>query len=83
MSPEANINRDNEVRQLAFGFWRAEGCPDGRDVEHWLRAEAAWLEQQQMTREVVKSPKAPTPAKRRSPRARQSRPSGASLDNLR
>jgi hypothetical protein len=28
------------VRQRAFQIWETEGRPEGRDVEHWLRAEA-------------------------------------------
>jgi hypothetical protein len=29
-----------KVRQRAFEIWEAEGRPEGRDVEHWTRAEA-------------------------------------------
>ncbi len=30
----------DKVRRRAFEIWEAEGRPEGRDVEHWLRAEA-------------------------------------------
>lgn len=38
-------NRDEEIRQLAYRLWQEEGCPDGYDVKHWLRAETIWLEE--------------------------------------
>lgn len=28
------------IEQRAYEIWIAEGCPDGCDVDHWLRAEA-------------------------------------------
>jgi hypothetical protein len=28
------------IRERAFAFWEEEGRPDGKSVEHWLRAEA-------------------------------------------
>lgn len=32
-----------QIRLLAYTQWIQEGCPDHRDVEHWLRAEAEVL----------------------------------------
>lgn len=28
------------IAQLAHSYWEAEDRPEGRDFEHWLRAEA-------------------------------------------
>jgi hypothetical protein len=28
------------VAQRAYEIWQREGCPDGRAMEHWFRAEA-------------------------------------------
>ena len=28
-----------EIAALAHEFWKAEGCPEGRSVQHWERAE--------------------------------------------
>lgn len=28
-----------EIREAAYRIWQAEGCPEGCDVDHWLRAE--------------------------------------------
>ena len=33
------MNREQIVRDKAYGIWEAEGRPDGRDAEHWQRAE--------------------------------------------
>jgi Protein of unknown function (DUF2934) len=29
-----------EIAQRAHFIWELEGCPNGRDLDHWLRAEA-------------------------------------------
>jgi hypothetical protein len=34
------MEREEQVRRLAYIIWEEEGCPDGRNVEHWLKAEA-------------------------------------------
>jgi hypothetical protein len=33
---DTEMNRDEEIRQVAYKFWQEEGCPDGYDVQHWL-----------------------------------------------
>lgn len=30
----------DQIRERAYELWQADGCPEGRDVEYWLRAEA-------------------------------------------
>ena len=42
---DTQTNRDEEIRQVAYKLWQEEGCPDGYDVEHWLKAETIWLEE--------------------------------------
>jgi hypothetical protein len=39
------MNRDEEIRQVAYKLWQEEGCPDGYEVKHWLKAETIWLEE--------------------------------------
>jgi hypothetical protein len=53
------IDRNEEIRQLAYRIWQEEGCPDGRDVEHWLRAQMIWEEMNrpQSKRKQSKAPK--------------------------
>ena len=36
--------REEEIRVMAYRMWEHEGCPDGRDCEHWLKAETVWEE---------------------------------------
>ena len=38
------IDRNEEIRQLAYKIWQESGCPDGADVQHWLKAQEIWLE---------------------------------------
>ena len=34
------MEREDEIRLIAYNIWQEEGCFDGRDCEHWFRAEA-------------------------------------------
>ena len=40
------MDREEEIRQIAYQIWEYEGCPDGRDVECWLKAEAIFGERE-------------------------------------
>lgn len=40
----AEIDRNEEVRQLAYGIWLEEGCPEGREAHNWVKAETIWEE---------------------------------------
>lgn len=31
------------IAARAYAIWQEQGCPDGRDMEHWLEAEAHFL----------------------------------------
>jgi len=31
---------EEEIRKLAYSIWEEEGRPDGKDVEHYMRAKA-------------------------------------------
>ena len=33
------VDRQDAIRRQAYALWERDGRPDGRDVEHWLRAE--------------------------------------------
>ena len=39
------IGHNDEIRQIAYNIWQEEGCPDGHEVQHWLKAETIWLEE--------------------------------------
>lgn len=32
------MDREDRIRARAYDIWIAEGCPRGREVEHWTRA---------------------------------------------
>jgi hypothetical protein len=36
------MEREEEIRLIAYSLWVREGFPHGRAVEHWLKAEAIW-----------------------------------------
>jgi Protein of unknown function (DUF2934) len=39
------IETQEQIRELAYRIWQAEGYPHGSDVQHWLKAEAIWQEE--------------------------------------
>ena len=55
--PGTEANREEEIRQLAYRLWQEAGCPEGIEAQHWLQAEAIWLEEH----------RAPSAAKRAKP----------------
>ncbi len=34
------MDREEEIRLIAYGIWEEEGYRHGHDAEHWLKAEA-------------------------------------------
>jgi hypothetical protein len=36
------MGREDEIRTIAYRIWEDEGHGDGRDFNHWLRAEMIW-----------------------------------------
>ena len=40
------MGREDEIRVIAYHIWEEEGCCNGRDFNHWLRAEVIWTERQ-------------------------------------
>ena len=33
------VGHDEKVRARAYMIWEAEGCPDGKHLDHWQQAE--------------------------------------------
>jgi hypothetical protein len=54
-------DRDEEIRQLAYRIWQEAGCPNGSDLQHWLKAKDVWQENQRPENRTK-------PAKARKPR---------------
>jgi len=40
LDPAPDAETLAKIAHLAHTYWEAEGRPEGRDLEHWLRAEA-------------------------------------------
>ena len=38
------IDRDEEIRQLAYRIWQESGCSNGSELQHWLKAQELWQE---------------------------------------
>jgi Protein of unknown function (DUF2934) len=38
------IEAQEQIRELAYRIWQAEGYPHGYEVQHWLKAETIWQE---------------------------------------
>jgi hypothetical protein len=38
VSVPADTSANDEIARVAYAIWEAEGQPDGRDHEHWMRA---------------------------------------------
>lgn len=36
--------KEDEIRLIAYTIWEQEGCLNGKDCEHWFKAEAIWEE---------------------------------------
>lgn len=75
------MQREDEVRLVAYNIWEEEGSPGGRDLEHWFKAEAIWQERQGQTQHVAEQPAhtdPPTPGATRA-RKRGKAPSRHSL----
>jgi len=40
------MDRDAEIRAIAYQLWKTEGQPADRSVDHWLQAEVIWEQRQ-------------------------------------
>jgi hypothetical protein len=44
------VAKEEEIRLIAYNIWEQEGCINGKDCEHWFRAEAVWEERHKPSR---------------------------------
>jgi Protein of unknown function (DUF2934) len=47
---ELMMDREQRVREIAYGIWQEEGRPDGEAERHWFAAEAL-LDEEEAERE--------------------------------
>jgi hypothetical protein len=48
------VHHDEEVKVIAYRLWEDEGRPEGRALDHWLKAETLWDEHQEFVEHVAK-----------------------------
>ncbi len=48
------MHHDEAVKVIAYRIWEEEGHPEGRALDHWLKAETLWDEQQEFEEHVAK-----------------------------
>ena len=36
------MNREEEIKEIAYYIWEQDGCLPGNDLRHWLHAEMIW-----------------------------------------
>ena len=62
-----DIDRDSHIATRAYHIWESEGRPDGKALDHWLRAEAATLSHER-SRELLADITPPAkPARKKRP----------------
>jgi hypothetical protein len=49
-----NVDHDDGVRSIAYRLWEDEGRPEGRALDHWLKAETLWDEEQEFEEHLSK-----------------------------
>lgn len=69
------VDVEQRIRDRAYAIWLDEGCPEGRDADHWLKAERAILAETAAIPDrspvvaVVKAPRKTTNAKPKAVKA--------------
>jgi hypothetical protein len=51
------VEREQRIREIAYRIWQEEGYPHGNEVQHWLKAEALWQEENNRAKPALE----PTP----------------------
>ena len=50
------MEKQDEIKAIAYQMWEEEGCPYGKDLEHYYRAETMYQQQQSQPGETADSP---------------------------
>ena len=48
------MHHEDRVRTIAYRIWEEEGRPDGRALDHWLKAEILWDDEQEFEEHLAK-----------------------------
>jgi hypothetical protein len=57
---------EQQIKELAYAIWEEEGRPEGKDVEHYFRAQQI-LEERQASSLIESTPSATSKSPRRQP----------------
>lgn len=49
------MDREEEIRMIAYSIWIQDGCCHGHEIEHWLKAEIVWQTKNNLQTDHVKS----------------------------
>ena len=63
---------EQQIKELAYAIWEEEGRPEGKDVEHYFRAQQILEERQASS--LIESTPSPRSKSPRRPRTPQSAP---------
>jgi hypothetical protein len=69
-------DRHAEIAKRAYTMWELEGRPTGKDLEHWLRAEAELDARRHVQTAKEATPKPRRPATKRGGRGSHSKAGG-------
>jgi len=47
---------EEQIRELAYSIWEKEGCPEGKDAEHYYRAKIMLEEQEAASSTAIEPP---------------------------
>jgi hypothetical protein len=50
----SRMHHDEAVRVIAYRIWKYEGRPERRALDHWLKAEVLWDDEQQFEEHLAK-----------------------------
>ena len=57
-----HTSHENDIRDRAYALWQQDGSPEGREWDHWLRAERELSEEGRLdTSEEAAEVRQPTP----------------------
>ena len=58
------MNTEDAIRQRSYLIWKQEGCPEGRNLEHWLKAKAELAAERKTSSKAPRAARAPAARKR-------------------
>lgn len=48
------MSDEERVRLIAYHLWEEEGCPNGRALDHWVKAEELWADESEFEYHLLK-----------------------------